>query len=109
MAKGPVTEEITLYLSSDYTPYQISYALRPYASEETVVRVVADKSISRGPEPVLSAPVVVNPDGTPPVQEQEKTFIQKYWMYMLPVLLLVLTSGGGGGGEEQTEGRAQRQ
>ena len=74
-----------------------------------VARVVTDKSILNGPEPVLAAPVVVNPDGVEPVQEQEKTFLQKYWMYILPVAILLFTSGGAGGGEEQEGGRAQRQ
>ena len=104
-----MTEEITLYLSSDYTPYHISYALRPSISEETVVRVITDPLIANGPEPVLSPPVVVSPDGAPAVEEQEKSFIQKYWMYLVPVAVLLLTSGGGGGEEQQQQGGAQGQ
>lgn len=107
IAKGPVTEEITLYLSSDNTPYHISYALRPSISEETVVRVVTLESIPNGPDPVLNDPIVVNPDGQPPVEEQEKTFLQKYWLYLLPIAILLLTSGGGG--EEQQQGGQQAQ
>jgi ER membrane protein complex subunit 10 len=45
-----------------------------------------------------TTPVVVTPDGQLPEEEVEKTFLQKYWMYILPIILLALTSGGGGGG-----------
>jgi hypothetical protein len=96
--KGPVTEEITLYLSSENTLYHISYVLKPATSQSTVVKVVSDKSIPEGPNPVLQRPVIVNSDGQTPEEEVEKTFLQKYWVYLLPVVFILLTSGGGGGG-----------
>lgn len=95
--KGPVTEEITLYLSSENVLYYVSYVLKPATSQSTVVKVVTETSIREGPSPVLHAPIVVNPDGQPP-EEVEKTFLQKYWIYMLPLVFILLTSGGGGGG-----------
>jgi hypothetical protein len=95
---GPVKEEITLYLSPDNVVYHISYLLRPSTTSETLVNVIPYKLIPEGPEAKLNTPVVVNPDGQPPVEEVEKTFIQKYWVYALPILLILLTSGGGGGG-----------
>lgn len=95
---GPVKEEITLYLSPDNVVYHISYLLRPSTTSETLVNVIPYKLIPEGPEPKLNTPVVVNPDGQPPVEEVEKTFVQKYWVYALPILLILLTSGGGGGG-----------
>jgi len=102
--KGPISEEITLYLSSDNTVYHISYVVKPSSTADTTVKVVPDRSIQKGPEPVLAAPVVVNPDGQPPVQEPEKTFIQKYWIYILPIIFILLTSGGAGGGGQQEGG-----
>lgn len=35
------------------------------------------------------------------VEEEEppKTFLQKYWMYLLPIALFVVFGGGGGGGQ----------
>jgi ER membrane protein complex subunit 10 len=97
--KGAVAEEITLYVTADDVPYHISYVLKPSTSSEPVVKVVSDRTIPEGPTPKLNVPVVVNPDGAPPVEEVEKTFLQKYWVYLLPIAILLFTSGGGGGGE----------
>ena len=96
--KEEVTEEITLYVSSDNVVYHISYVLKPSASKQTLIKVIPDRLIPNGPTPKLNSPVVFNPDGQPPVEEVEKTFLQKYWIYLIPVVLLALTSGGGGGG-----------
>ncbi|KAK9369000.1 hypothetical protein V1509DRAFT_622171 [Lipomyces kononenkoae] len=57
----------------------------------------ADVSVllpNRGPVAVLKAPVT----GTKQLQEENKSFIQKYWMFIVPVLLVLLLGGGGGGG-----------
>lgn len=97
--KGPVTEEITLYLSSENVLYHISYVLKPAASHSTVIKVVPEKFIQESPNPVLHPPVVVNADGQPPEEEVEKTFLQKYWIYIIPLVFILLTSGGGGGAE----------
>lgn len=99
--KGPVTEEITLHLSSGNVVYHISYVLIPSAEQSTIVKVIPDRSIPEGPNPILSTPVVVNPDGQPPEEEVEKTFLQKYWMYLLPIIILAMTSGGGGGAQAE--------
>lgn len=98
--KGLVTEVITLYVSSDNVVYHISYVLKPSTSQNIIVNVVSDRSIPDGPSPKLNDPIVVNPDGQPPVEEEPKTFIQKYWIYLIPIVLIALTSGGGGGGAE---------
>jgi len=91
-------EEITLHVSSDNVVYHISYVLKPASEQSTIVKVIPDRSIPEGPNPALTTPVVVTPDGQPPEEEVEKTFLQKYWMYFLPIAILALTSGGGGGG-----------
>lgn len=94
-----MTEEITLHLSSENVVYHMSYVLKPASEQSTVIKVIPDRSISEGPNPMLKiTPVVVTPDGQPLEDEEEKTFLQKYWMYILPIIILALTSGGGGGG-----------
>jgi hypothetical protein len=96
--EGPVIEEITLHVSSDDVVYHISYILKSSTSQDTIVKVVPDLLIPEGPSPKLNPPPPVNPDGQPPVEEVEKTFLQKYWIYLVPLVLLAVTSGGGGGG-----------
>jgi hypothetical protein len=82
-------------VSSNNIVYHISYTLKPSSKPKTLVKVVTDKSIPFGPDPVLSSPVIVNtdPDAVP---EPEKTLLQKYWHFALPlgVLLLVATGAG---------------
>jgi hypothetical protein len=65
-----------------------------------VIKVVPEKSIQEAPNPVLLPPVIVNPDGEPPEEEVEKTFIQKYWIYLIPLAFILLSSAGGGGGND---------
>jgi len=84
--------------------YHISYIVKPSSSADTTVNVITDRSIPKAPEPVLSSPVVVNPDGQLPVQEPEKSFLQKYWIYILPIVFILFTSGGAGGGGQQEGG-----
>lgn len=93
-----MTEEITLYLSPDNIVYHMSYVVKPSQSSDTIVKVITDNSIPSGPDPVLNPPVKVAADGQPPAEEVEKTFLQKYWIYILPLVFILLTSGGGGGG-----------
>ena len=101
IAKGPVTEEITLYLSSQQHVYHVSYVVRPSSASETIVKVIPYETIPTGPEPILAPPVVVNPEGQSPAEEVEKTFFQKYWIYLLPILLFLITSGAGAQQQEQ--------
>jgi ER membrane protein complex subunit 10 len=89
-----VTEEITLYLSPDNEVYHISYVLRPSPARDTLVTVIPYAALPNGPDPVLQPPAIVLPEGSPP-PEPEKTFIQKYWVYIIPLILILLTSGAG--------------
>ncbi|EED18379.1 conserved hypothetical protein [Talaromyces stipitatus ATCC 10500] len=50
-----------------------------------------------GAMPELNKPIVVNPDGTGPQEEVEKTFFQKYWWVLMIVALMTLSGGGGEG------------
>ncbi|KAK9320066.1 hypothetical protein V1517DRAFT_330501 [Lipomyces orientalis] len=49
---------------------------------------------NRGPVAVLKAPVI----NTKQALEENKSFIQKYWMFIVPMLLVFMIGGGGGGG-----------
>ncbi|KAJ3286453.1 hypothetical protein HK104_009034 [Borealophlyctis nickersoniae] len=45
-----------------------------------------------GARPILEQIVQATPDGKPP---PEKTFLQKYWMYILPIVIILVMGGGG--------------
>ena len=49
-----------------------------------------------GPQPHLSKPVVVNPEGKVEEGEPEKSFLQKYWWVVGLFLLMQVVMGGGG-------------
>ncbi|KAK3192411.1 hypothetical protein K4F52_001624 [Lecanicillium sp. MT-2017a] len=49
---------------------------------------------SRGKQPELNKPVVLSPEGKKVPEEQEKTFLQKYW-WMIAIAIFVMVSGGG--------------
>ncbi|KAK0537480.1 hypothetical protein OC842_001626 [Tilletia horrida] len=40
-------------------------------------------------DPPLRAPIPVKEDGTPDTPPPEKSFLQKYWMYLVPILILM--------------------
>ncbi|KAF8630330.1 hypothetical protein AX15_002980 [Amanita polypyramis BW_CC] len=44
--------------------------------------------------PELRAPPPLTTEGKPVQPVSEKTFLQKYWMYIVPLLILTLISGG---------------
>jgi hypothetical protein len=93
-----------LFLTSDYSLYHISYFCKPSSTQNTVVKVIPDKAIPLGPDPLLNDPVVVKADGEASTEEVEKTLFQKYWMYILPLVFILLTSGGGGGQQQEGGG-----
>ncbi|EPS93549.1 hypothetical protein FOMPIDRAFT_1170418 [Fomitopsis schrenkii] len=53
------------------------------------------------PLPSLRVPPPLTPEGTPVVPPPEKTFLQKYWMYIAVAMVALLISPGG---EEEKEG-----
>ncbi|KAL9939884.1 hypothetical protein V8E36_001701 [Tilletia maclaganii] len=105
-------DELTIHLPSlaarSRTPVAISYTVPglvldsnacplpesgPYAKRwtevsgvDTTIRIAAPVYAA---EPPLRAPIPVKKDGTPEVPPPEKSFLQKYWMYLLPVLILM--------------------
>ncbi|KAI5778962.1 hypothetical protein EDC01DRAFT_622222 [Geopyxis carbonaria] len=71
-----------------------------WQSEYDTVREHAKQSLSivrplPGAMPILAKPVILNADGKLPVQEPEKTFLQRYWWVLLGGLILVISGGGG--------------
>ncbi|PFH52837.1 hypothetical protein AMATHDRAFT_1879 [Amanita thiersii Skay4041] len=46
------------------------------------------------PLPELRVPPPLSPDGEPVKPVPEKSFIQKYWMYILAILIALMASGG---------------
>ncbi|EHK46429.1 uncharacterized protein TrAtP1_005631 [Trichoderma atroviride] len=48
----------------------------------------------KGKQPELNKPVVLSPEGKK-VEEEEKTFLQKYW-WMIGIVVFLAMSGGGG-------------
>ncbi|KAF8663499.1 hypothetical protein AX16_001067 [Volvariella volvacea WC 439] len=57
------------------------------------------------PFPELRTPPPLTPEGQPVQPVPEKTFLQKYWMYIVVFLVVVVLSPAGE--EEQPRGRAQ--
>ncbi|OCF40441.1 hypothetical protein I317_05744 [Kwoniella heveanensis CBS 569] len=79
----------------------------PKTLEEVVLEIKTEVNVARSPS--LSAAPVVDPStGTVVPPEPEKSFFQKYWMYVIGVSLFLITqlgpdepkSGGGGGAKK---------
>ncbi|THH33679.1 hypothetical protein EUX98_g589 [Antrodiella citrinella] len=105
-------ESITLHLAADGTPYTFDYFvgpiphngacpkknaksqadlfdLRPITNSTVIVR-----SPTFPPLPQLRAPPPITPEGKIAEPVPEKSFIQKYWIYMVvAVIALVLSPG----------------
>ncbi|CAD6906202.1 unnamed protein product [Tilletia controversa] len=79
-----------LILGSDACPLLES---GPYAKRWTELEGVNTTLRVGSPvfaaEPPLRAPIPVKQDGTPDTPPPEKSFLQKYWMYLLPILILM--------------------
>ncbi|KAE8218560.1 hypothetical protein CF319_g7587 [Tilletia indica] len=79
-----------LVLGSDACPLPQS---GPYAKRWTEVEGVNTTIRVGSPviaaEPPMRAPIPVKEDGTPDTPPPPKSFLQKYWMYLLPLLILM--------------------
>ncbi|KAL1892724.1 hypothetical protein Cpir12675_004423 [Ceratocystis pirilliformis] len=49
-----------------------------------------------GKQPELNKPVVLSPSGRKQQAEEEKTFLQKYWMFILAGALILMSGSGEG-------------
>ncbi|KAJ3491455.1 hypothetical protein NLI96_g695 [Meripilus lineatus] len=121
-------EAITLHLASDGSPYAIDYFLGPLphdaqcpkqpSSSQTNSKALDLKPITNTslilryptlpPLPQLRTPPPLTQQGNPVEPVPEKTFLQKYWVYILLALAaLVLTPGPPD--EENNAGPARQQ
>ncbi|KZT50111.1 hypothetical protein CALCODRAFT_216740 [Calocera cornea HHB12733] len=113
-ALSAASDSLILRLSSAGEPYTLAYALvpapapAPSASCPPTSLAPSDlfhnttlvlRSPDRIPPLALKVPPKLSESGEAVKPEPEKSFIQKYWMYLLPVMLLLLVAPGGGEGE----------
>ncbi|KIL68092.1 hypothetical protein M378DRAFT_929836 [Amanita muscaria Koide BX008] len=61
------------------------------------------QSYSTPPLPELRTPPALTTEGEPVKPIPEKSFIQKYWIYIVPMVIALLMSGG----PEESQGRAR--
>jgi hypothetical protein len=119
------SESIILHVTSSGKPYALDYFVSPVPHDgscpkgrrtssslfpSTFNTTVSIHSPRLPPLPELRVPPPLSPEGAPIQPIPEKTFLQKYWMYIGAILIaLVMTGGGpeeevpkrGGGGDSQ--------
>ncbi|GJJ07488.1 hypothetical protein Clacol_001690 [Clathrus columnatus] len=103
-----VEDIITLHLSSSNQPYAVDYFVHPTphdgkcpssslaAFKEVSFTNTTIRRLYRAPppQPELRAPLPVSATGEPIQPSPEKSFIQKYWVYIVIALVGILISGG---------------
>ncbi|KAG6821593.1 hypothetical protein H0H93_000102 [Arthromyces matolae] len=107
------TEQIYLHVSDIHNPkpYAINYYVSPIPHDgacpkprskkkaislESFAKVnttVTLKGAHVPPLPQLVAPPPLTPEGEPVVPVQEKTFVQKYWVYIIIAMLAAMLAG----------------
>ncbi|KAK4541143.1 hypothetical protein LTR36_008217 [Oleoguttula mirabilis] len=96
------TKKLQLHLNPSGELYHVGFTASTLGTSSKTsnskdglsVEVVRMKA---GPTPQLNKPVVVNPDGTAPEKEVEKTFFQKYWWAIAGFLVLQVVMSMGKG------------
>ncbi|KZT19269.1 hypothetical protein NEOLEDRAFT_1183517 [Neolentinus lepideus HHB14362 ss-1] len=83
------------------TGFEPSVAFRPFANGTVLLR----EPISP-PSPELRTPPPLTPQGEPVKPPVEKSFVQKYWIYIVALLLALLIAPGGA--DEGGGGQARR-
>jgi len=113
-----IAEVVTLHVNHDLKPYALDYFVSPIPGDgscprsKTKVATPAEamKTFSVGarylnttvlqriagtpPLPELRAPPPLSPEGEVVTPVPEKSFIQKYWMYIGAIVLVFLVTGG---------------
>ncbi|TRM67660.1 hypothetical protein BD626DRAFT_534024 [Schizophyllum amplum] len=88
------------------TSETLAGALDAYAVRaDTVNRTVTVRSPVLPPLPDLRTPPQISAEGAPVPPPVEKSFIQKYWMYMVAALIAILAMGGPEDMPERGEGK----
>ncbi|KAJ3183420.1 hypothetical protein HDU87_006739 [Geranomyces variabilis] len=92
-------EQITLHLDSNGVPWHLDYLVGATSCEKpakplgrTPKTLVFIERALAGTRPKLEQMVETTVDGKP---EPEKSFIQKYWFYIVPAVLILLLQSGG--------------
>lgn len=86
------SDKIVVHLNRDNSVNKLDYSRNPVSghNEASVI-----KGASKGPIPALKEPVRLV-DNDVPKEEPPKSFLQKYWIYIVPPLIMLMVSGGGG-------------
>ncbi len=97
-----------LALGSDGCPLERSSSAN--SSSSSAVDGVRISVVAPGaaPVPPLRQPPPVREDGTPEPPKVEKSFVAKYWMYIVPCLLLLALPGDGAGGGAEGDQSSSR-
>ncbi|KAK5736739.1 hypothetical protein LTR17_007244 [Elasticomyces elasticus] len=95
-------KKLQLHLNNNGELYHVGFKASDYGTSSKVSNTKDGVSVELlkirpGPTPHLNKPVVVNPDGSVPAKEPEKSFLQKYWWAIAGFMLLqvVMSSSKG--------------
>ncbi|KAJ4481702.1 hypothetical protein C8J55DRAFT_512348 [Lentinula edodes] len=114
----------TPHLAQNNAPYAINYFVTPIPDDGACPRLgsglvslpspfqalsklnttIIHKPATQPPQPQLRTPPQLTAEGAPVQPPSEKSFVQKYWMYIVAVLFALLMTGGGP--EEEGQSRA---
>ncbi|KTW28043.1 hypothetical protein T552_01905 [Pneumocystis carinii B80] len=88
-------EEIIIYLDNSNDIWHVDYTLNILEKKKNQIPEITTSSrivfplSENGVMPVFNKPIALDPDGKP-IENKEKTFFQKYWMYIVPFILFLL-------------------
>lgn len=107
-----MTDSIAIHVDAAGNPQSLSIATpakcKPSTKKKKITKVKTHATIKRGdpgPVPFLDTVIAEAKKRQQNGDEENKGFLQKYWMYILPVYLIILLNsvggdeGGAGGGE----------
>lgn len=80
-------DRIVVHLNEDNTVRNLDYSVDDTDTVQVIKRDV------KGPVPGMKEPIKLV-DNEVPQEEAPKSFLQKYWMYIVPVVLMLMVSGG---------------
>ncbi|KAJ3123912.1 Guanine nucleotide-binding protein subunit beta-2-like 1 [Nowakowskiella sp. JEL0407] len=114
---GGFQEFITAHFDANGSPFHVDYVANegncsaPVSTKKLGKKAfkpqVFTTRVSDGARPILEQLPELRPDGT---QEPPKTFLQKYWIYLVPLAIILLMGGGdapegaSGGGQNRHAG-----
>ncbi|KIL00594.1 hypothetical protein PAXRUDRAFT_821492 [Paxillus rubicundulus Ve08.2h10] len=103
---GSTSSSLNIHFSASGTPFALDYFVSPvphdgacpspsekrdsYPAHNATVKLTSPR---QPPLPVLRTPPPLTPQGEPIAPVPEKSFVQKYWVYMAIVLGALLISG----------------